>query len=82
MTHLKVMKMNEKKDAYPPRVPTRDMLKHGMKHWDKVKELPTHVNMLQAWIAMHDYWTRVEQFRVREQDMAELDGRRPPYIVR
>lgn len=82
MKHLRIVEMNEKKDSHPPRVPTRDMIKHGLKHWDKVKELPTSVNLLQAYIAMHDYWYKVEQFKVHEQDMAELDGRRPPYLVR
>lgn len=68
--------------SHPPRIPTKAMIKHGMKHWDKVKNLPTEVNLLQAYIAMHDYWYRVEQFRVREQELAELDGRRPLHVVR
>lgn len=74
--------MDESRNSHPPRVPTRDMIKHGMKHWDKIKGLSNDVNMLQAWIAMHDYWYRVEQFKVKEQELAELDGRRPPYVVR
>jgi hypothetical protein len=68
--------------SHPPRVPTKDMIKHGMEHWDKVKGVSTPVNLLQAWIAMHDYWYRVEQFRVKEQELAELDGRRPLHVVR
>ncbi len=74
--------MNETKNSHPPRVPTKAMIKHGLSHWNKIDGLPNGVNLLQSWIAMHDYWYRVEQFKVRQQEIAEHDRRNLLHLVR
>ena len=68
--------------SHPPRIPTKKMLKEGIKNWDKVKHLPLEVNILQAWIAMHDYWYRTEQFNQRQQEIDEQTRREALFIVR
>lgn len=68
--------------SHPPRIATKDMLKEGIKNWEKVKHLPLETNLLQAWIAMHDYWYRTEQFKQRQQEIDEQTRKEALFLVR
>lgn len=57
----------------PPRIPTFDMLKAGRKAWEKAPHLSISANILQSYLAMHDYWIQVDMHKENPREI-DADG--------